>query len=225
MTADSFASLPSEMSKPSMSAVAKVFTTVELLELILLKLPMQDLLRARQVRDHWRQVIVSSAAIQKALFLRPGTAAEAAVDARCIECINSDGTSGKIAVHPWICEYECGRIWNYDVRSGFSTSRTAIDWGVSSSEFALMSITQPPMKLEMIVTYEAGVECCEDKYTDTHSNHVVTSSTTKVLHVFRLVQSTVEEHAGISKGLDSKRVVSPVLIRIDVLKVKGATKK
>ncbi|KAI7475844.1 hypothetical protein KC351_g9810 [Hortaea werneckii] len=225
MTADSFASLPSEMSKPSVSAVAKVFTTVELLELILLKLPMQDLLRARQVRNHWRQVIVSSTAIQKALFLRPGTAAEAAIDARRIEYINSDGTTGKIAVHPWVCEYECGRIWNYDMRSGFSMSRTAIDWDVSSSDFALMSITQPPMKLEMIITYEAGVERCEYSDTDTHSNHVVTSSTTKVLHVFRLVRSTVEEHAGTSKELGPKRVVSPVLIRMDVLKAKGATKK
>lgn len=208
-----------------MSAVAKVFTTVELLELILLKLPIKDLLRAQEVRDHWRQVIAGSNAIQKSLFLRPGTAAEAAIDARRIEYIKSDGSTGKAAINPWICEYECGRVWNYDVGSGFSMSRRGIGWGVYTSDFALMSITQPPMKLEMIVTYEAGVERGEYKYTDTHSNHVVTPNTTKVSHVFRLVHSTVEEHAGTSKGLGSKRVVSPVLIRIDVLKVKGATKK
>ncbi|KAI7281636.1 hypothetical protein KC345_g4036 [Hortaea werneckii] len=221
MTADSFASLPSKMSKPRMSAVAKVFTTVELLELILLELPMKDLLRARQVRDHCRQVIVSSTAIQKALFLRPGTAAEAVIDGRCIEYINSDGIKGRVALHPWICEYECGRIWDYDVRSGFSMSRRAIDWGVSSSDFALMSITQPPMKLEMIITYKAGEEDCEHKHKVTHSTHVITASTTKVSHVFEVV----EEHAQSSKVLGSKGAISPVLVRIEGLKVKDATEK
>ncbi|GAB1741014.1 hypothetical protein NU219Hw_g6266t1 [Hortaea werneckii] len=208
-----------------MSAVAKVLTTVELLEAILLGLPMKDLLRAQHVRDHWRQVIVGSNAIQKALFLRPGTAAEAAIDARCIEYIKADGTTGRIAVNPWICEYECDRVWDYDVRSGLSISRRAIGWGVYSSDFALMSITQPPMKLWMAITYKSGDEHWGHQYFGMHPDHVVTASTTKVSHVFKLVHSAVKEHARKLKGLASKRVVSPVSVRIDGFKVQGTTSK
>ncbi|KAI7374466.1 hypothetical protein KC336_g20211 [Hortaea werneckii] len=208
-----------------MSAVAKVFTTVELLELILLKLPIKDLLRAQEVRDHWRQVIAGSNAIQKSLFLRPGTAAEAAIDARRIEYIKPDGSTGKAAINPWICEYECGRIWNYDVGSGFSMSRRGIGWGVYTNDFALMSITQPPMGLEMVITHEAGDEHCKPKRKVTHSNHVFTASTIKVSHIFKLAHSNIEEHALTLKGPGSKCVLSPVLVRIDVLRVRGATKK
>ncbi|KAI7170651.1 hypothetical protein KC316_g13952 [Hortaea werneckii] len=93
------------MNDPNMPAVTKALTTTELLEAILRKLPMEDLLRAQQVSKYWKQVIAGSIAIQKALFMRSGTVAEAAVDGvfRCTYT-KADGTTGEIAINPCFCD-------------------------------------------------------------------------------------------------------------------------
>ena len=52
-------------------AAARVFDTPELLERILLHLPLRDLLLAQRVRGSWRSLIDSSKKAQKALFLEP----------------------------------------------------------------------------------------------------------------------------------------------------------
>ena len=51
-----------------------VLNTVELLELILLQLPAQDLFVLQRVCQRWQQVMVESAAILKKLFFLPGDA-------------------------------------------------------------------------------------------------------------------------------------------------------
>ncbi|KAK4949412.1 hypothetical protein LTR10_012030 [Elasticomyces elasticus] len=54
-------------------AAHQVFHITELLEIILLDLPMQDLLHAQRVCSTWKGVIDGSQAIQRALFFIPGS--------------------------------------------------------------------------------------------------------------------------------------------------------
>lgn len=54
----------------NMARVA-VFETVELLEQILLHLPMKDLLLKSRVCKHWQNAIIGSLCIQRALFMKP----------------------------------------------------------------------------------------------------------------------------------------------------------
>lgn len=53
------------------SAIEAVLSTTELLESILHKLPMKDLLFAQAVSKHWKATIDNSPKLQRALFLRP----------------------------------------------------------------------------------------------------------------------------------------------------------
>lgn len=138
-----------------MSAVAETLTTTELLEAVLRKLPMEDLLRAQQVSKYWAQVIAGSIAIQKALFMRPGTATEAAVDDSFrYTHTKADGTTSEIAVNPCFCDSD-GIVKDYTGYRCFLTRR-AVDSRSCPRDFALMSITQPPMKLKMIIVWECG---------------------------------------------------------------------
>ena len=54
-------------------ATVKVFTTVELLEIILLALPNQDLLMAQYTCTTWRDVVRASKDIKIKLFLLPSS--------------------------------------------------------------------------------------------------------------------------------------------------------
>lgn len=54
-----------------MSATAQALDTIELLETILLDLPIGDALRAQQVCKLWHATIAGSIKLQRALFLRP----------------------------------------------------------------------------------------------------------------------------------------------------------
>ncbi|KAF1348857.1 hypothetical protein BDV97DRAFT_370088 [Delphinella strobiligena] len=56
--------------EPSVASVA-VFETAEMLEQILLHLPMKDLLLASRVCGGWQDTIISSLQIQRALFMKP----------------------------------------------------------------------------------------------------------------------------------------------------------
>ncbi|KAK3636508.1 hypothetical protein LTR56_014134 [Elasticomyces elasticus] len=60
----------------------QVLALPELLEHILLHLPMRDLLFAQKVCKEWQQAINSSPSVQKALCFRPGTQADVAGDPR-----------------------------------------------------------------------------------------------------------------------------------------------
>lgn len=54
-------------------ASAQAFDTAELLEMILLSLPMRDLLFAQAVCRQWNELIGWSVKLQQALFIRPAT--------------------------------------------------------------------------------------------------------------------------------------------------------
>jgi hypothetical protein len=53
------------------SAPEQVSDTVELIEMILLKLPARDILLAQRVSKQWQAVIKSSTKLQQALFFQP----------------------------------------------------------------------------------------------------------------------------------------------------------
>ena len=60
-----------------MSATTKVLGTNELLEMILLKLPLRDVLLAQLVCKTWRADITASIDLQRALFFEPEISAPA----------------------------------------------------------------------------------------------------------------------------------------------------
>jgi hypothetical protein len=63
-----------------MAASAKVFDTYELLEDILLRLPLRQLLIVQRVSKIFRQLVQNSLRIQKALFLTPVTSKTGEID-------------------------------------------------------------------------------------------------------------------------------------------------
>lgn len=86
---------------------SKVVAVTELLESILVELPMKDLLFAQKICKHWKAVIDTSDKLQKALFLKPGTATDAPPDAFGFS--NESGrvskVGGSIVVNPLLCPY------------------------------------------------------------------------------------------------------------------------
>ena len=65
---------PKQQSQPSAldsPAAEQFFSTAELLEMVLLRLPMQDLLLAQRVCSHFKAIIDKSFRIRRALFLEP----------------------------------------------------------------------------------------------------------------------------------------------------------
>lgn len=56
-----------------MAASEHVFATVELLETVLLKLPIRDLLLVQRTNKQWQAVITGSKKVQRALFFEPVT--------------------------------------------------------------------------------------------------------------------------------------------------------
>lgn len=55
----------------NMAAMRDVLYTVELLELILYKLPTRDLLFAQKICKHWKALVAASPKLQRALFFKP----------------------------------------------------------------------------------------------------------------------------------------------------------
>ena len=56
---------------PKVTASTKVLNTVELLELVLLELPVRDLLLVQRVCCTWHSTIENSRLLQQALFFKP----------------------------------------------------------------------------------------------------------------------------------------------------------
>jgi hypothetical protein len=63
-------------------AAQQVFDITELLEAILLELPIKDLLFAQKICRRFKAVIEDSTSLQKALFFQPGQIDDAAIDAK-----------------------------------------------------------------------------------------------------------------------------------------------
>ncbi|KAK3630919.1 hypothetical protein LTR56_017192 [Elasticomyces elasticus] len=59
-----------------MASCSQALAVPELLENMLLQLPIRDLLFAQKVCTEWKDVIDTSPSIQRALFLKPGTPAD-----------------------------------------------------------------------------------------------------------------------------------------------------
>ncbi|KAI7485153.1 hypothetical protein KC357_g3009 [Hortaea werneckii] len=214
------------MSKPDMSAVAKVFTTVELLEAVLLELPMKDLFRTQQVRKHWKQVIAGSNAIQKALFMRPGSTAEAAVDSFRYTYIKDDGTTSEIAINPWVCDEDYEIFKNNDgLAYMFALSRRAIDSHAPHGGFALMSLTQPPIKLEMSIIYECGDETLFHLCRGKHVCHRKISEIVNISRLLRLIHSTSLTHARKLNGNDPEFVEPSIEVTRVWFRLRGSKKK
>ncbi|KAI7298394.1 hypothetical protein KC315_g18061 [Hortaea werneckii] len=221
--AESRATYPSKTSKPNMSAVAKVFTTVELLEAILLELPMKDILRAQQVCKHWKQVIAGSNAIKKALFMRPGTAAEAAVDSFRFSYTKYDGTTGNFAINPWVW-YKDDRIERHTQGIGFSICKRTMGWRTYSSGLAQMSITQPPLKLVMYISHKCGNENYTHVYHCRQLCGLESRSKTKISTVFKSIRSAAKRRVRKLKNKGFECMDSSVLMRINGFKlVEAAT--
>ncbi|KAI7271244.1 hypothetical protein KC345_g7249 [Hortaea werneckii] len=88
-----------------MSARDQVLAINELLEAVLLQLPMENLFVAQQVCKHWCLLITNSDSIQKALFMRPSTTvADSAFDAIRCTFTQSDGTKIEVAINPNLCQ-------------------------------------------------------------------------------------------------------------------------
>lgn len=62
-----------EQVRKTTALYAQVLCTTELLEMILLRLPLKDLLLSQRVSPKWQAVIRGSQDLQKALFIRPAT--------------------------------------------------------------------------------------------------------------------------------------------------------
>ncbi|KAI6800205.1 hypothetical protein KC332_g15684 [Hortaea werneckii] len=93
-----------------MSVRDQVLAINELLEVVLLQLPMENFFLAQQVCKRWRLLITTSDSIQKALSMRPCTkAADAAVDAIRCTYTQSDGTKVQVATNPNLCEEDTSR--------------------------------------------------------------------------------------------------------------------
>lgn len=58
------------MTTAAKAAAEKVFDTAELLEIILLNLPMKDLIHAQATSRNWREAIAGSDELQRRLFLK-----------------------------------------------------------------------------------------------------------------------------------------------------------
>jgi hypothetical protein len=98
----------------TMSAQESVLALPELLESILLHLPLKDLLFAQKVSRQWQTVIATSPPIQQALFFAPGQVKDAAVDATTIQAEDFPEDCafppGKVAINPLLCNRrELGR--------------------------------------------------------------------------------------------------------------------
>ncbi|KAK4956572.1 hypothetical protein LTR10_006099 [Elasticomyces elasticus] len=88
-------------------AAQAVLAVSELLEMILLQLPMKDMQRSRAICKHWRAEVDSSMRIKRALFLEPGTPNDLAHDHQVhsfdLHSHIDRGTNGDYyALHPFI---------------------------------------------------------------------------------------------------------------------------
>ncbi|KAK4547578.1 hypothetical protein LTR36_000535 [Oleoguttula mirabilis] len=137
----------------------KLFAVPELLEGVLRALPTKDLLFAQQVCKHWQAVINTSARLQKALFLRPGVAADTCADAELIDTRDSDVPPGGVAMNPLLCDFLA--LEDGDETFEVKRSRLAkLRYGLGSG--SKMQLTQPPLALSA----EYSIHCsCGESHT------------------------------------------------------------
>ncbi|KAI7154376.1 hypothetical protein KC349_g7713 [Hortaea werneckii] len=151
-----------------MSARDQVFAITELLEAVLLQLPMETLFLAQEVCKHWLLLIITSDPIQKVLFMRPSiNAADAAIDAICCTHTLSDGRKIQVDINPNLCRGKtyypssksksspppppCPRTFTFHEAAIYSRNR---DWLYPDT----MYVTSPPIPLTLFISYDCDAE-------------------------------------------------------------------
>lgn len=138
------------MAEPTQS----VFDVIEVLEIILLQLPMKDILHFKGVNRTWKTLIMTSTQLRKALFLISGLAKDAATNAKKAT-ITLKTKAGKlenleIAFNPLLVKgFDMLHVCMLQMRQKSS----AIGKGFGGIE---MHLTQPPLELEGVLKYEVN---------------------------------------------------------------------
>ncbi|KAK5677250.1 hypothetical protein LTS10_010439 [Elasticomyces elasticus] len=134
-------------------ASAKAFGIAELLEKILLHLPIKDLLLSQKVCKNW-QIACTSTKIRKALFLEPGTGEDVADLRRCSKQIRDAALEGFIqryqrkhacVINPLFLQHFCGSIFWLEGEKISEASKHRC--------YHQMSLTQPPTGLGMSFSF------------------------------------------------------------------------
>ncbi|KAK4889875.1 hypothetical protein LTR27_011388 [Elasticomyces elasticus] len=97
VTADNVPNLPK-----SFVMAGKVLNLPELLEMIILNLPMRDMQRFRRVSKQWQATVDRSLPIKRALFLEPGTITDLANDAAITLISSSSYSRTHYSPHPYL---------------------------------------------------------------------------------------------------------------------------
>ncbi|KAK5691310.1 hypothetical protein LTR17_025696 [Elasticomyces elasticus] len=124
-------------------AAQQVLDLPELLESILLILPMRDLLLAQRVSKTFKQVIVSSPHIQRALFFAPGKAA----DVYLLLAQDMHNRSGDCVANPLLFRHTRPRTGDLKLRLDAEQLHDSVEVEAS---FMRMLLTQPPLPTEIV---------------------------------------------------------------------------
>lgn len=194
-----------------MAPIHQVFGTAELLEAILLHLPIRDALLLQQLRIAWHDTITSSAELQRALFLRPvlqrsvvNTKNPRSADKRihnmtlsttCNQVPNKPGS--KALFTSFLPIEKCGANFSYLLTARclpkyYSDYRTA-NW-------QNMLICQPPRETEHFFFNSTS----DSASYDTFMGFITTGSSEKSKLLLLLSGATI--HHGKQFGLDAMRL-------------------
>ncbi|KAK5681768.1 hypothetical protein LTS10_006301 [Elasticomyces elasticus] len=128
-----------------MTAAQQVLDLPELLESILLGLPMRDLLLAQRVSKTFQQVIVSSPHIQRALFFAPGKAA----DVNLLLTQDMHNHLGNCVANPLLFRHTSPCRWTRDLILRLDAEQLYDSVEVQPS-FMRMLLMQPPLPTEIV---------------------------------------------------------------------------
>ncbi|KAK5732323.1 hypothetical protein LTR17_010637 [Elasticomyces elasticus] len=146
---------------------AQVLALPELLETILLGLPIKDLLFAQKVCKTWKQIMGESTSIQRALFFKPGAACDVDLAdknrAKNVALVSVLADQG-IALNPLLFQRgstyttKMTKFKNYFVLDGLAQKAE------SPASCLKMLMSQPPACMTAILVVEQSID--ESKYTE-----------------------------------------------------------
>ncbi|KAK4894468.1 hypothetical protein LTR27_007354 [Elasticomyces elasticus] len=144
-----------------MAAAQQVLDLPELLESILLSLPMRDLLLAQRVSKTFQQVIVSSPHVQRALFFAPGKAA----DVNLLLAQDMHNYLGNCVANPLLFRHTRPCRWTRDLILRLDAEQLHDSVEVQPS-FMRMLLRQPPIPTEIIYWAVGGDHDYQVKFRD-----------------------------------------------------------
>ncbi|KAK4498464.1 hypothetical protein PRZ48_011122 [Zasmidium cellare] len=137
-----------------MAAAAQVLDTVELLEMIILELPIRDVFTDQRVSRHWRSTIVESVKLQQALFLKPSTLVESEITSKMVtfsldsSCVDILAAPGRKTVFPSVLLIRAYRGLFSNIKEIAGDSAM----GNPEASWRKMLICQPPMERMAFLT-------------------------------------------------------------------------